>query len=44
MCYSGLAWAADAMEMMLLSFLGPAARCDWDLSSTQVHRPIHKEM
>lgn len=35
LCYSGLAWAADAMEMMLLSFLGPAARCDWNLSSTQ---------
>lgn len=22
--YSGLAWAADACEMMLLSFVGPA--------------------
>ena len=22
--YTGLAWCADAMEMMLLSFLGPA--------------------
>lgn len=34
--YTGLAWAADAMEMMLLSFLGPAVRCDWGLSATQV--------
>lgn len=34
--YAGLAWAADAMEMMLLSFLGPAVRCDWGLSATQV--------
>lgn len=22
--YTGMAWVADAMEMMLLSFLGPA--------------------
>lgn len=34
--YTGLAWAADAMEMMLLSFLGPAVRCSWNLSATQV--------
>jgi len=37
--YAGLAWAADAMEMMLLSFLGPAVRCDWGLSATQVLGP-----
>ena len=24
--YAGLAWAADACEMMLLSFVGPAVR------------------
>ena len=24
--YAGLAWAADAREMMLLSFVGPAVR------------------
>jgi MFS family permease len=27
--YTGLAWAADAMETMLLSYLGPAAACAW---------------
>ena len=32
---TGAVWAADAMEMMLLSFLGPAARCEWGLSSAQ---------
>lgn len=32
---AGAVWAADAMEMMLLAFLGPAARCEWGLSSTQ---------
>lgn len=26
---SGLAWLADACEVMLLSFLGPAMRCSW---------------
>ena len=31
--YCGCAWAADAVEMMLLSFLGPAVRLlpDWQL-------------
>ncbi|KAL3145940.1 hypothetical protein ABBQ38_015300 [Trebouxia sp. C0009 RCD-2024] len=33
--YTGLAWCADAMEMMLLSFLGPAAKCEWGLSPSQ---------
>uniref|UniRef100_A0A1I8J5Z5 MFS domain-containing protein n=1 Tax=Macrostomum lignano TaxID=282301 RepID=A0A1I8J5Z5_9PLAT len=28
--------AADAMEMLLLSVLGPALRCDWRLTSAQV--------
>uniref|UniRef100_A0A1I8GEU0 MFS domain-containing protein n=2 Tax=Macrostomum lignano TaxID=282301 RepID=A0A1I8GEU0_9PLAT len=28
--------AADAMEMLLLSVLGPALRCDWRLTSTEV--------
>ena len=32
LCYTGLAWLADACEVMLLSFLGPAARCEWGLS------------
>ena len=30
--YTGMAWTSDAMEMMLLSFIGPAVRCYWDLS------------
>lgn len=33
--YTGLAWCADAMEMMLLSFLGPAAKCEWGLTPSQ---------
>uniref|UniRef100_A0A1I8FIW6 MFS domain-containing protein n=1 Tax=Macrostomum lignano TaxID=282301 RepID=A0A1I8FIW6_9PLAT len=32
----GIMTAADAMEMLLLSVLGPALRCDWQLSSAQV--------
>lgn len=27
--YTGLAWAADACEMMILSYLGPSAACSW---------------
>ena len=30
--YTGMAWTSDAMEMMLLSFIGPAVRCYWKLS------------
>ena len=30
---TGLIWAADAMEMMLLTFLIPKLREDWDLQS-----------
>jgi len=33
---TGFFQAADAMEMMMLSFLGPAVQCEWDLTSTQV--------
>lgn len=32
---SGLAWMADAMEMMLLSILAPALHCDWLLNEWQ---------
>ncbi|GBG65505.1 hypothetical protein CBR_g51099 [Chara braunii] len=32
--YSGLAWVGDAMEMLLLSFVGPAAKCEWNLNGT----------
>ena len=31
---TGLSWLCDAMEMMLLSFIGPAARCEWRLTTT----------
>ncbi|XP_024403195.1 organic cation/carnitine transporter 7 [Physcomitrium patens] len=33
--YTGLAWLADASEMILLSFIGPAAKCEWGLPSFQ---------
>ena len=29
LCFTGLAWMGDAMEMMLLSFLGPSVQCEW---------------
>jgi len=31
-CFSGLVWFSDSIEVMLLSFTGPAARCEWNLS------------
>ena len=31
--FVGLAWSADAMEMMLLSFIGPSMRCEFGVSS-----------
>lgn len=33
--YAGLGWFADAMEIMLLSFVGPAVKSHWGLSSTE---------
>ncbi|KAJ8434477.1 hypothetical protein Cgig2_012111 [Carnegiea gigantea] len=33
--YAGMGWISDAMEMMLLSFVGPAARSQWSLSAQQ---------
>ncbi|KAK3221183.1 hypothetical protein Dsin_008208 [Dipteronia sinensis] len=33
--YAGLGLFAEAMEMMILSFIGPAVKSEWDLSSTQ---------
>ncbi|KAK9078923.1 hypothetical protein SSX86_002982 [Deinandra increscens subsp. villosa] len=35
LAYSGLGWVAEAMEMMLLSFVGPAIGPEWGLSATQ---------
>lgn len=32
---AGCVWAADAMEMMLLSFIGPAVACEWGLTPSQ---------
>ncbi|WCJ32090.1 Synaptic vesicle 2-related protein [Euphorbia peplus] len=34
--YSGMGWVAEAMEIMLLSFVGTAVQEQWDLSSQQV--------
>lgn len=31
--YAGMGWVSEAMEMMLLSFVGPAVQSQWDLSS-----------
>ncbi|GFP79196.1 organic cation/carnitine transporter 7 [Phtheirospermum japonicum] len=31
--YAGMGWVSEAMEMMLLSFVGPAVQSVWDLSS-----------
>ncbi|GJM84439.1 hypothetical protein PR202_ga00107 [Eleusine coracana subsp. coracana] len=36
--YAGTGWLADAMELMLLSFLGPLVRQQWDVS------PQHESM
>ncbi|XAR74063.1 hypothetical protein NMG60_11008230 [Bertholletia excelsa] len=33
--YAGMGWVSEAMEMMLLSFLGPAVQSAWGLSSHQ---------
>ncbi|XP_050225092.1 organic cation/carnitine transporter 7 isoform X2 [Mercurialis annua] len=33
--YAGLGWASEAMEMMLLSSIGPAVQRQWGLSSAQ---------
>ncbi|XP_072921933.1 synaptic vesicle 2-related protein isoform X1 [Hemitrygon akajei] len=33
---TGLAWMADAMEMMILSILAPQLHCEWRLPSWQV--------
>lgn len=33
--YAGLAWMAEAMELMLLSFVGPAVLEEWGLSNAE---------
>lgn len=32
---SGLGWIAEAMELMILSFVGPVVKSQWDLSPGQ---------
>ncbi|GAV04097.1 hypothetical protein RvY_14429-1 [Ramazzottius varieornatus] len=34
-CLAGFAWMADAMEMMILSILSPALKCEWELDGWQ---------
>ncbi|KAJ6739819.1 MAJOR FACILITATOR SUGAR TRANSPORTER-LIKE MAJOR FACILITATOR SUPERFAMILY DOMAIN PROTEIN-RELATED [Salix purpurea] len=33
--YAGMGWVSEAMEMMILSFIGPAVKSDWNLTSKQ---------
>ncbi|RAL42669.1 hypothetical protein DM860_009176 [Cuscuta australis] len=33
--YAGMGWISEAMEMMLLSFVGPAVRSSWNLTPHQ---------
>ncbi|KAI5563577.1 hypothetical protein BDE02_14G000800 [Populus trichocarpa] len=33
--YAGMGWVSESMEMMILSFVGPAVKSDWDLTSQQ---------
>ncbi|XP_021773852.1 organic cation/carnitine transporter 7-like [Chenopodium quinoa] len=33
--YAGMGWIAEAMEMMILSFVGPAVKLEWKLSAAQ---------
>ncbi|XP_042491234.1 organic cation/carnitine transporter 7-like [Macadamia integrifolia] len=35
LAYAGMGWVAEAMEMMILSFVGPTVQAKWDLSSQQ---------
>ncbi|XP_022949295.1 organic cation/carnitine transporter 7 isoform X3 [Cucurbita moschata] len=35
LAYAGMGWASEAMEMMLLSFIGPAVQSAWSLSPHQ---------
>ncbi|CDY43379.1 BnaA01g30100D [Brassica napus] len=35
LAYAGMAWVAEAMEMMLLSFVGPAVQSLWNLSARE---------
>ena len=35
LAYAGMAWISEAMEMMILSFVGPALKSAWKLSIAQ---------
>lgn len=35
LAFAGLGWVAEAMEIMLLSFVGPKVKSEWGLSSNQ---------
>ncbi|KAF3784327.1 hypothetical protein EJ110_NYTH30552 [Nymphaea thermarum] len=35
LAYAGMGWISEAMEVMLLSFVGPAVQLEWGLSSHQ---------
>ncbi|KAK6915235.1 Major facilitator superfamily [Dillenia turbinata] len=35
LAYAGMGWVSEAMEMMLLSFIGPSVQSEWGLSSSQ---------
>lgn len=35
LAYAGLGWIAESMEIMLLSFVGPAVKSEWGLSSSE---------
>jgi MFS family permease len=34
--FAGFSWMCDALEVMLLSFLGPAVECEWNLGPAQI--------
>ncbi|KAL0410346.1 UNVERIFIED_CONTAM: Organic cation/carnitine transporter 7 [Sesamum latifolium] len=33
--FAGIGWCSDAMEVTLLSFIGPALESEWSLSPTE---------
>ena len=35
LAYVGLAWISDAMEMMILSFVGPGVKCDFHITPAE---------
>ncbi|XP_031261110.1 organic cation/carnitine transporter 7-like [Pistacia vera] len=35
LAYAGLGWVSEAMEIMILSFVGPAVKLKWGLSSSE---------